>query len=393
MSAPLKTARRQLSAAPLKTVRRQLSSAYRNNLNVNFSGMWKYSVLISVVLLLAAGLGVGLRWFNWGIEFEGGESWELSDADTSTSEIRDALRPLGLADARIQKLGNDIYRVRGDIQEANAAQINEVTEALAGLEGVERTNISQTSVGASWGGEITERMFIALVVFLGLVGLYIWLRLEWRMTLAALVAVIHDVVLTVGFYALFQLEVTPATVIAFLTILGYSLYDTLVVFDKIRENEARFLNSRKHSYTDIVELSANQVLMRSINTTITSVLPVLSLLVVGSFVLGAVTLQEFAVALLVGLIAGTYSSLFVATPMTAWLKEREKHWKAVRERMGQYSTGESSDIAQVMRDRQALQASPSRRHDHKRRNRLTAQSRARVNTATHPPRPRKKRRD
>jgi len=143
------------------------------------------------------------------------------------------------------------------------------------------------------------------------------------MAVGALAAVAHDILITIGIYALFQLEVTSATVIAFLTILGYSLYDTLVVFDKIRENERRAAGAAAMTYTEVTNFSLNQVLMRSVNTTITSVLPVLAVLVVGRFILGAVTLQEFAIALLVGLIVGTYSSLFVATPIVAWLKERE----------------------------------------------------------------------
>jgi len=204
------------------------------------------------------------------------------------------------------------------------------------------------------------------------------------MTVAALVAVIHDIVLTVGFYALFQLEITPATTIAFLTILGYSLYDTLVVFDKIRDNENRLAVGRKHTYSQIVVISTNQVLMRSVNTTITSVLPVAALLVIGSFILGAVALQEFAIALLVGLIAGTYSSLFVATPITAYLKEREEYWILIRNRLTLHSGESGSETlpAPNLRDSQARQR-PSKKR------RITAESRVRT-TATHPPRPRKK---
>ena len=199
--------------------------------------------------------------------------------------------------------------------------------------------------------------------------------------------------MTVGFYALFQLEVTPATVIAFLTILGYSLYDTLVVFDKIRENESRLSASRRHTYTQLVVSATNQVLMRSVNTTITSILPVLALLVVGSFLLGAVTLQEFAVALLVGMVAGTYSSLFVATPITARLKEREPHWVEVRSRLSQHGLVEpASGTAKSPADMPlgappapSLKKAPS--PDKKRS--VTSQSRVRT-ARTHPPRPRKK---
>jgi preprotein translocase subunit SecF len=189
------------------------------------------------------------------------------------------------------------------------------------LTGADASEVSVSTAGPSWGQEITDKAVKALVVFFILIAIYITVRLRWQMAAGALVAVAHDLIITVGLYSVFQLDVTPSTVIAFLTIMGYSLYDTLVVFDKVRDNEYRLANA-KMSSTDVMNLSLNQVLMRSINTSITSILPVLSVLVVGSFIMGAVTLQEFAVALLVGLLIGTYSSLFVAAPVATWLKER-----------------------------------------------------------------------
>lgn len=367
--------------------------AYRNQVNVDFARIWRRSLLVSLLLVLISAGSFLLRGFNLGIEFEGGVSWELTSTETSTEAIRDALRPVGLADARIQSLGGDIFRIRAEVAETNLEEIREVSEALGELDGVNEDDISYSAVGPSWGSEITRAMRTALIVFFILIAIYIWLRLEWRMTLAALVAVLHDIAVTVGFYALFQLEVTPATVIAFLTILGYSLYDTLVVFDKIRENESRLSASRRHTYTQLVVSATNQVLMRSVNTTITSILPVLALLVVGSFLLGAVTLQEFAVALLVGMVAGTYSSLFVATPITARLKEREPHWVEVRNRLSQHGLVEpASGTAKSPADMPlgappapSLKKAPS--PDKKRS--VTSQSRVRT-ARTHPPRPRKK---
>ncbi len=359
--------------------------AYRNQTAFDFAKIWPRMLVVSVALILISVGSFLLRGVNLGIEFEGGVSWELSSLDASTSEIRDALRPVGFADARIQKLGSDTYRIRAEVEATNTTEIDQVEVALLGnLDGLEAENISFSAVGPSWGDEITDKTRTALIVFLCLIALYIWLRMEWRMTVAALVAVIHDIVLTVGFYALFQLEITPATTIAFLTILGYSLYDTLVVFDKIRDNENRLAVGRKHTYSQIVVISTNQVLMRSVNTTITSVLPVAALLVIGSFILGAVALQEFAIALLVGLIAGTYSSLFVATPITAYLKEREEYWILIRNRLTLHSGESGSETlpAPNLRDSQARQR-PSKKR------RITAESRVRT-TATHPPRPRKK---
>lgn len=366
-------------------------NAYRNQLSIDFVRLWRRSLWISLALVLISVGSFLLRGFNLGIEFEGGVSWEMASSEISTEEIRDVLRPVGLADARIQSLGGNLYRIRAEISETNLAEIRAVSAALGELDGVSENDISYSAVGPSWGSEITNSMRNALIAFFILIPIYIWIRLEWRMTVAAFVAVLHDIAITVGFYSLFQREVTPATVIAFLTILGYSLYDTLVVFDKIRENESRLSASRRHTYTQLVVSSTNQVMMRSVNTTITSVLPVLALLLVGSFVLGAVTLQEFAVALLVGLLAGTYSSLFVATPITAYLKEREPHWQEVRHRLSQHGSSKpemgmtKSPADVIAAPPPSIKQSPS---SEKKRS-ITSQSRVRT-ARTHPPRPRKK---
>jgi preprotein translocase subunit SecF len=202
------------------------------------------------------------------------------------------------------------------------------------------SDVSVASVSASWGEEITRSAVQALIVFFIAIAIYISIRFEWRMAIAALVAVLHDVIISVGFYAIFQFEVTPATVIAFLTILGFSLYDTIVVFDKVHEN-TKALSASRVTFGDIVNLSMNQVLMRSINTSIAAVLPVLSLLVVGAWILGAVALQDFSLALAVGLFAGSYSSIFVATPLLWDLKRHEAKWKKAEERAGAITTSAS----------------------------------------------------
>jgi len=258
---------------------------------------------------------------NLGIEFEGGASWEVRSAEVSADELRDSIEPFNLGTVRVQQVANELWRIRAETE--STAQLEQVKIALADAAGVEQADVTANAVGASWGNEVTSKARTALIVFFIVLFIYITARLEWKMAVGALAAVAHDILLTVGIYALFQLEVTSATVIAFLTILGYSLYDTLVVFDKVRENERRAAGALATTFSEVTNFSLNQVLMRSVNTTITSVLPVLAVLVVGRFILGAVTLQEFAIALLVGLLVGTYSSLFVATPIVAWLKERE----------------------------------------------------------------------
>ncbi len=293
----------------------------RNENNIDFPPLWRKALIGSSILVLVAIISLIAQGFNLGIEFEGGASWEVRSASADADDLREALEPLGLGDARVQQVATELWRVRAETDSANG--LEQVRIALADAVGVTQDDVTANAVGASWGNEVTAKARTALIVFFIVLFLYISIRLEWKMAVGALVAVAHDILITVGIYALFQLEVTSATVIAFLTILGYSLYDTLVVFDKVRENERRADGTVGMTYTEITSYSLNQVLMRSVNTTITSVLPVLAVLIVGRFVLGAVTLQEFAIALLVGLLVGTYSSLFVATPIVAWLKERE----------------------------------------------------------------------
>jgi len=299
--------------------------------DIDFRRLWKVGAVISAVLIALGAGGLLLRGLNLGIDFEGGTVWEVDVEDVSVADARDALEPVGAADARIQLVGGDVLRVSAE--PGDEAEVREVAEVLADLAGVERSDVSVSTVGPTWGDEISASAQRALVFFFLVVAAYMAIRLEWKMAVGALVAVVHDIVFTVGFYALLQLEVTPATVIAFLTIMGYSLYDTVVVFDKAQDNAARPALSQRRTYTDIMSLSMNQVLMRSLNATITSLLPVISMLVIGSWLLGARTLEEFAVALLVGLVVGAYSSIFVAAPVVAWLKEREPQWRSIRTRI------------------------------------------------------------
>ncbi|MEE3073166.1 MAG: protein translocase subunit SecF, partial [Actinomycetota bacterium] len=297
-----------------------LGRMYRNETSVPFAKLWKPIGLCSLLVLIISVSSLGFRGLNLGLEFEGGGAWEVEATGIEAEQVRDALRPLGIADARIQT-GGGVLRVRTELSkvaqtsleqgESGDPIVAQVTAALAELTGQDESAISVSTAGPSWGEEITDKAVNALIVFFIVIALYITIRLRWEMAVGALIAVAHDILITVGLYALFQFEVTPPTVIAFLTIMGYSLYDTLVVFDKVRDNEHMLANS-KLTYTLVVEKALNQVFMRSVNTSITSILPVVSVLVVGSGIMGAVTLREFALALLIGLIIGTFSSLFVA---------------------------------------------------------------------------------
>jgi preprotein translocase subunit SecF len=211
---------------------------------------------------------------------------------------------------------------------------------MAALGDTDNTNVSVTTVGPSWGDQITTKARNALFWFFVIVAGYIAVRLEWKMAVGALIAVAHDILISVGVYSIFQFEVTPATVIAFLTIMGYSLYDTIVVYDKVREISGRLSGTGRYTYSEMMNLALNQVLMRSINTSITSMLPVLSMLLIGSLFLGALTLQEFAIALLIGILVGSYSSIFVASSLVAIMKEREEINVAVRRKVDARGLGD-----------------------------------------------------
>ena len=300
--------------------------------DIDFPRLWRIGFAISAALLVLSVGALFGRGLNLGIDFEGGTSWEIEAPGVSVSDTRDALGAADASDAKIQIVGADIVRVQAEPDDEAAQEA--VSAVLAELADVDDSEVSVSTVGPTWGDEISSKALRALIFFFVIVSAYIAIRLEWKMAIGALAAVAHDLVITVGIYALFQFEVTPATVIAILTILGYSLYDTIVVYDKVKANADNPAVAQKMPYTDMMSLSLNQVLMRSLNTTITSLLPVLAMLVVGSFLLGAVTLQEFAVALTIGLVSGAYSSIFVATPLVAILKEREPHYRAIRTRIG-----------------------------------------------------------
>ena len=300
----------------------RLRRLYDGETSIDFRPLWKRSIVVSaaltvISLVLFAALGL-----NRSIDFEGGGVWEVAVGESVT--VAEARGAVGLADARVQLIDDPELGTLVRVQAGTDAieQSDEVVTALAELGAVSTDEVSVSTVGPTWGSQITEKALRALVLFFVAVAAYLAWRLEWRMAIGAIIAVVHDLALTVGVYALVRFEVSPATVIALLTILGYSLYDTVVVYDKVRENQNSPVGDGVGP-TELINRSMNQVLMRSINTTITTVLPVLSMLVVGGIVLGATGLFDFALALFVGLILGTYSSIFVAAPVLAWLKERE----------------------------------------------------------------------
>ena len=314
---------------------RGLRRLYRGENDYDFRKLWRIGVPLSIIFVILSIVSLATRELNLGIDFEGGGVWEVPAQDFSVGDARDAMASVDESEAKIQTLtnssGDTIVRVQAGAE--SVGRSGEITETLADAAGVEASEISVSTVGPSWGDNITDKAVRALVVFFVILGIYIALTLELRMAVGALVAVAHDIIISVGVYSIFQLEVTPATVVAFLTILGFSLYDTIVVFDKVKENQARVGLANRTTYTGLMNLSLNQTLMRSVNTTFVTIVPVLSILLIGAVLLGAVTLEEFGFALLVGLISGAYSSVVVAASLVAWLKEREPRNRAVRERL------------------------------------------------------------
>jgi preprotein translocase subunit SecF len=304
---------------------------YHGETAIDFIGRKRRWFLVSLAVILVGLASLGTRGLNFGIDFRGGTAWEVKASHVSVSKTRDALRPLGFGEAKIQVVGSDTLRVQAD--PSDTAKRDAVTKKLAELTKVDEGAVSINEVGPSWGGEITDKAVRALVVFFVVITLYISLRFEWKMALAAMAAVVHDILVTVGVYSLSGFEVTPATVIAFLTILGYSLYDTIVVFDKVEENTRGLAASGRLTYGDTVNVSMNQVLMRSLNTSLVAILPILSVLVIGAYILGATSLQDFGLALLIGLLTGAYSSIFIASPILAVLKEREPRYAGIKERV------------------------------------------------------------
>ncbi|MFT4083259.1 MAG: protein translocase subunit SecF [Nocardioides sp.] len=303
---------------------------YTGRRSVDFVGRRWLWYSISLLIIVVALSGLVFKGLNLGIEFKGGTTYTVS-VSKATQELADELREsvgsTGVVAAETPTVmtagGKSIVIETGAITE-NSASDQKVREAITSTAGVADSKISQTVVGASWGERVAKKAATGLIVFLILVIFFIWGYFrEWKMAVSGVVALVHDVVITVGVYALSGFEVTPATVTGFLTILGFSLYDTVVVFDKVREN-TKNLRASKRTYAQQANLALNQTLVRSVNTSIVALLPVLAILYVSAVQLGTSTLKDIALALFVGMAAGTYSSIFIATPLLVHLKSGEK---------------------------------------------------------------------
>jgi preprotein translocase subunit SecF len=313
---------------------------FRGETSFDFVGRWRQWFAISAVVILVGLISLGTRGLNFSIDFRGGTVWEVP-SNASVAHVRSVVGNAvpGFNQSTIEILTNTETHQRTVKVEAAAkftgdtTQVQKVTDALAKMAGVSPSDVQLNDIGPSWGANITDKAIKAVIVFLIVVSGYIWLRFEGKMAVAALVALIHDILITIGIYSLSGFQVSPDTVIAFLTVLGYSLYDTIVVFDRIQENTRGLASTNRLTYSDTVNLSINQGLARSLNTSLVAILPILSILVVGAWILGASALQDFGLALFIGLTTGAYSSLFIASPVLALLKEREPRYAEIRRRL------------------------------------------------------------
>lgn len=381
-----------------------LGRLYRGETTFDFIGRRVIGFAISFVIVVAGAGSLLVQGLELGIDFRGGVAWEVP-SNSAGVKLNDEDARKVLDDNNIESTSAKIQFLTGTELQIMRVQVGDQTEqvrvavqkSFADLAKVPVEEVSVASVSSSWGRSITEKALRALLVFFVVVSLYISWRLEWKMALTAIIAMAHDVVISVGVYSLLGFEVTPATVIAFLTILGFSLYDTVVVFDRVLENSKKFATSRQ-SFANIANISTNEVLARSLNTTLASSLPVVSLLVVGSFVLGAKSLEDFAVALLVGMIAGTYSSIFIAVPLLDVFKQNESKYRpfkgqiavgaAMAELMGHGDISRLAVAKSSKSSSSAINDSPAIMNEE-----LIAEAALRATSVlTHPPRPRKKRR-
>ncbi len=306
------------------------NALYEGDTSIDFVGRkWLWYTISGIIVLLAVA-GLYFKGLNFGIEFEGGVEYKVSlpaneVTQDNVDKIRSAVAETGIDAASSPIVNTSGESIRVQTETLNTDETAEVANVIAEAVNVDpQDDISTQDVGASWGEQVAKRALTGLLVFLILVVLFIWAYFrEWKMSVAAIVALAHDLVITIGVYALSGFEVTPATVTGVLTILGFSLYDTVVVFDKVRENTKNLRRSRR-TYADLANLAVNQTLVRSINTTIVALLPVGAILYVGVFTLGSGALKDLALALFVGMAAGAYSSIFIATPLAVQLKSNEK---------------------------------------------------------------------
>jgi preprotein translocase subunit SecF len=325
------------------------SRLYSGDVSYQFIGRRRIWYAISGFVLLVSVLSLIFRGIHPSIEFKGGAVFEAPANGHSVSQAKSVFTKAGVTPEIAQKVGEGQLRIQtGAIDPTDPTKTTRLQQGLAKELGVSSNEVAVRQVGPSWGGQITKKAVQGLVIFLALLFVVLSIRYEPKMALAAFIALIHDIVITAGVYSLVGFEVSPGTVIALLTILGYSLYDTVVVFDKVQENTKGLAGGSRTTYSGAANLALNQTLVRSINTSIIGLLPVASLLFIGAGLLKAGTLKDLALALFIGLLCGTYSSIFTATPLLCEFKEREPAMRALARRVeGRRATDRSVSPAGV----------------------------------------------
>lgn len=319
---------------------------YRGEVGYDFVGKRFLWYGVSILITITAIVAVAVQGLNMGIEFKGGAVFTTPKTAVSVAKATEDAEAASGHDAIVQELGTGGLRIQ--ISGVDTAAASDVKKQLASDLKVTEADINADLVGPSWGSQIANKAWTGLAIFMVLVVIYLAIAFEWRMAVAALIALIHDLTITVGVYALVGFEVTPGTVIGLLTILGYSLYDTVVVFDGLKEGSKDITKQTRFTYSEVANRSINGTLVRSINTTIVALLPVGALLFIGGGFLDAGMLNDISLSLFVGLAAGAYSSIFIATPLVVDLKEREPAMKALKKRVlakraGAAARGESAD--------------------------------------------------
>jgi preprotein translocase subunit SecF len=316
---------------------------YRGEVSVDFVGRKRLWYTISGAILAVSVIALLVFGLNFSVDFKGGSLFKFPAGTESISQVRTTVSGAGGGSDAIVQHGTDIANGNTfwnvQTHPLTSAQQTSVSEAITRTFHLTQTQLTTKFVGASWGSQISKKALEALIAFLIVIVGYLSIAFEWKMAVAALVALAHDIVITVGVYALLGFQVSPASVIGLLTILGYSLYDTVVVFDKVRENTAGLLGSARATYSQAANQALNQTLVRSINTSVVALLPVAAILFIGAGLLGAGELKDLALVLFVGMLSGTYSSICIATPVLADLKEREPQYRALAKRVSLRAAG------------------------------------------------------
>ncbi len=315
---------------------------YRGEVSIDFVSRKKLWYTISGCILVISIAALLFRGLNYSVDFKGGSTFEFAANGTNTTQVANVVATAGVPNAQVQEIrpiGSSVVKYQVQTTKVSYDESVKVQRALAAHYHLRDAQVSPSFVGPSWGSQISQKAVEALIAFLIVIVAYLSIAFEWRMAAAAFVALAHDILITIGVYALIGFQVSPASVIGLLTILGYSLYDTVVVFDKVRENTAPILGTRRSTYSQAANLALNQTLVRSINTSVIALLPVTAILIVGTNLLGNGELKDLALVLFVGMLSGTYSSIFIATPVLADLKEREPQYKQLARQVALKAAG------------------------------------------------------